>query len=318
MVHRDDTSRVRSEQHPFRPLVVRVDRRLRHLPPWALYLICLLLILLLGWADYHTGVEASFSVFYLAPICLVAWYDRSRVCYLFAILGACVWDYSNVLAGEVLSQPFFYIWNGVVRLIFFSITSNLLQSLRRMLEAEQELARKDFLTGLLNSRAFRDCLERERARALCKQKPLTLAFLDLDHFKQVNDELGHAEGDRVLTLVAQTLKAELRSGDTIARMGGDEFALLLPDCGPAQAPLVGEKLLKALRQMSATQGWPVGASVGMVVCDLPDLPSELLLKQADQLMYRVKEKGRNQALVASCREGVPLSVADGPVSMEKR
>lgn len=282
-------------------MMVWFDRIFRRLATWQIHIFSVAFISFLGLIDYQTGVEVSFSVFYLLPISIVAWYIKNRSCYGYSVLAAVVWDTSNVLAGEVLSLPIFYIWNGTVRLAFFLTVSSLLQQLRALLDRERELSRRDYRTGLLNARAFGEALQAEHSRSARKERPLGLAFIDLDRFKKVNDEMGHAEGDRVLVEVARTLEAHLRRSDTIARMGGDEFAVILPECSLGDAGLVAEKLVDCLRQLSLRESWPVTASVGVVVNEAPATSDDLaaLVRSSDHLMYRVKERGRDSFLVES-------------------
>lgn len=284
--------------------MIYLDRVLRKLKPLQVHLLCSLAILGLGYLDYETGVEASFSVFYLLPISVMAWYVNSYACYLYSVMAAIVWDYSNVLAGEVLSLPAFYIWNGSVRLAFFLTVSSLLRQLRDLLRREREFSRRDYRTGLWNARAFKEHLAMEHLRALRHEQPFSLAFLDLDHFKAVNDTMGHEEGDRVLLQVAETLKAGLRRSDIIARLGGDEFVVILPDCGLEAAKQVAEKIVHSIREMSQKHDWPVTASVGVLVHSSPQRDDNLkdLLRLSDELMYRVKQKGRDSFIVATSAE----------------
>lgn len=285
-------------------MIVFFDRVLSKLSSSQIHLLCTLAILGLGFLDYHTGVEASFSVFYLLPISVMAWYVRSFACYIYSIVAAVVWDYSNVLAGEVLSHPAFYLWNGTVRLAFFLTVSSLLRQLREQLAREREFSRRDYRTGLWNARAFKEALAVEHVRALRQNEPFSLAFLDLDHFKSVNDTRGHEEGDRVLAYVADTLTSSLRRSDVIARLGGDEFVIILPGCDGEAASQVGDKLVKSIRRMSQDNDWPVTASVGVLVHSSPQRGDDLkaLLRLSDDLMYRVKQQGRDSYVVAGSAE----------------
>ena len=280
-------------------MIEQFDRYFRGRKPWQIHIFCVGFILLLGWFDYATGFEASSSVFYLLPVSLSAWYLQGNACYFYSIFAAMVWDSANFLAGESYSHPAFFVWNGIVRAIFFVTTATLLQRLRGLLTRERKMSRIDHLTGLSNTRAFHEALNNEHARSIRSEQSLGVAVLDLDKFKKVNDQMGHAEGDRVLVSVAKTLKSQLRRTDTIARIGGDEFAVLLPHCGLDDARNVAEKLLSSLRELSQERAWPVGVSIGVVVLEHPSLSDKLdeLLKHSDRLMYRVKEQGRNNFLV---------------------
>ena len=119
---------------------------------------------------------------------------------------------------------------------------------RKRLENQlQEIADRDALTGLFSRRRFQEELEREVSRARRHGRPGALLLLDLDGFKQVNDTLGHAAGDELLTRIGEALRSILRDSDVLARIGGDEFALILPDTDVAAARVVGEKLIEAVR-----------------------------------------------------------------------
>ncbi|QLI80966.1 GGDEF domain-containing protein [Chitinibacter fontanus] len=167
-----------------------------------------------------------------------------------------------------------------------------------MLEhANKELARlatQDPLTGLYNRRAF----ETEAAKAIYTadrhQRPCSVLFLDIDHFKSINDQFGHAIGDEVLQKTAEKIITLLRCSDLVARWGGEEFVLLLPDTPLEQALVVGEKILDAIRslQLFNTQ-IQITISGGLVERQL-NTPLEHTLQQADMLLYQAKQSGRNR------------------------
>jgi diguanylate cyclase (GGDEF)-like protein len=183
------------------------------------------------------------------------------------------------------------------------------QKLRLALENEAELARLDPLTRLANRRAFFELLEAERSRTIRYGRPLTLVYLDLDAFKQVNDSMGHAVGDELLKTVANTLRTSLRASDTVARVGGDEFSLLLPESGLGTAEVVLRKLQSRLLTAMHEQHWPVTFSMGAVTfLRLPESCDEML-HAADQLMYEVKTHGKNGIAVETYRPAAnPLAI----------
>ena len=117
-----------------------------------------------------------------------------------------------------------------------------------------ELARTDFLTGASNARAFYDQAQMEMSRLQRSGQPLSIAYIDLDNFKKVNDTRGHNEGDRVLKTVVETLKQTLRGGDFIARLGGDEFAVLLPSTNDEQSRALMKRLHAILLKASDDLG----------------------------------------------------------------
>lgn len=174
-------------------------------------------------------------------------------------------------------------------------------SLLRSAEQErlQFLAGHDSLTGVANRASFRARLAGALAAG---ERDLAVAFCDLDQFKPVNDRHGHEAGDAVLVEAAARLRAALRSGDQIARMGGDEFTILLHNVShPAAAALLSERLLEAMRRPFAVRGEAVdiGLSVGVVLVDDVDSPTaDGILARADAALYEVKRAGGGRAIVA--------------------
>ena len=163
----------------------------------------------------------------------------------------------------------------------------------------------DSLTGLANRPAFEDLLARSTERAATE--PFCAMFIDLDHFKLVNDTGGHAAGDALLRDVAQTLAAQVRQADTVARLGGDEFAILLGRCPLAQALEIGEKLRSAVadyRLLLEGQTFSVSASIGLVAVDANYSNIADVLRAADVACYAAKERGRNAVAVFDASLGL--------------
>ena len=174
---------------------------------------------------------------------------------------------------------------------------------RRLAEdAVRVQAWHDALTGLPNRVLLMDRLEQALKQAAREGRRMALLFLDLDHFKVVNDSMGHAAGDELLKQAANRLATLLRKGDTVARMGGDEFCVLLLDAAvEGDALLVGQKIVAALHQPFPVLGQEVhiGTSIGIAFYPDHDSEPERLLKLADMAMYRAKQNGRNQVAVYS-------------------
>ncbi len=165
-------------------------------------------------------------------------------------------------------------------------------------EAElTRIAQYDALTGVPNRRLLGDRMKLALARARRQRHTLAVCMLDLDGFKAVNDDLGHAVGDELLVTVAQRLGQALREGDTLARLGGDEFVLLLADLThPEQSHQVLDRVLHSVAQPLSFQGQTVSvtASVGVTLFPADDADADTLLRHADQAMYEAKQSGRNR------------------------
>ena len=184
-------------------------------------------------------------------------------------------------------------WNAAMRLGIFLLACGLIAYLKKTLDQERELARTDSVTGTANARSFMENLKRELERSRRNGQPFTLAYLDLDNFKEINDRLGHDAGDGVLRAVAEAVARDLRASDLVARLGGDEFAVLLPETGEAAADEVLGRLRERVLSSMSGGGWPVTPSIGAVTFwRLPESADEAL-RLADEVMYAVKRAGKN-------------------------
>ncbi|KRC17599.1 sensor domain-containing diguanylate cyclase [Acidovorax sp. Root217] len=176
-----------------------------------------------------------------------------------------------------------------------AVNQQLVEQIQRVDELNmklEELATTDPLTGLRNRRAFDSHLEQELAIVQRRGTPLSLLMLDVDHFKRVNDTLGHDGGDRVLQAIAGHLKACARTVDVVARVGGEEFAVILPSTGEAGAHEVGERMRQAVEN-GPWDEMPVTISVGVAtLVDGED--AERIYGRADAALYAAKQAGRNR------------------------
>ncbi len=174
-------------------------------------------------------------------------------------------------------------------------------------------ATTDPLTGLANHRAFHERLRQEVARARRHDRPLTVVVFDLDHFKHVNDLHGHQEGDRVLSLVGQRLAAAARSGEMMARIGGEEFGWILPETSADGGLAAAERARTAVSRDAAPTGEPLSVSAG--VCDLVEgRDADGLVRLADQALYWAKDHGRDLA----CRYSPQIAPAlEAPARAER-
>lgn len=181
-----------------------------------------------------------------------------------------------------------------------SVLGDLRGPLERALVYENlyDQARKDALTGLVNRRVFMERAEQERIKADRYGCPLALACLDLDYFKAINDSLGHGEGDVVLKKVSQTFLAMVRDADLLARTGGDEFALILPNTTLANAGLLMTRICAKVRELNivASASTVLGVSIGLAQWEKADDLAHWWEK-ADAALYRAKAGGRSQVAV---------------------
>jgi len=219
----------------------------------------------------------------------------------------------NPAHSELSTHPGLYLYMLIGTSTVFAIFGLLIgRQEGRLLEANQrleELAITDPLTGLHNVGYFHARLAEEHAEAERTGRPLAVAILDLDHFKRVNDEHGHLVGDDVLVNTARAIRSVTRQGETEARLGGEEFGLLLPDSTGAEALEVAERVRRAIGATSTPlagdgkRDLRITASAGVAsTSEFPGATIEELLVAADEALYRSKAEGRNRARVANPHE----------------
>jgi len=169
--------------------------------------------------------------------------------------------------------------------------------LSALLALERESSSKDQLTGLPNRRAF--YAQFSAIIGLCGRlkQPVTLAYIDLDNFKEVNDQLGHKQGDDVLLDAARIFKQNVRASDIVGRFGGDEFAVLLPNCDQNSARNLLAKVGGCVKDEMSKNHLNVTASIGAITFSANNCEIEDILHKADQVMYKVKNSGKNSVLV---------------------
>lgn len=203
---------------------------------------------------------------------------------------------------DMAQRPLLYLYGFGGTLIVFGVFGAMVGSREDLLEA---MALRDSLTGLFNVRYFKLRLDEELAASQRHQTPLSYVLLDIDHFKQVNDSYGHPVGDHVLRTIGQLIQSELREGEMAARIGGEEFALLLPHTNAEQAGVGAERIRTAIahtvirmekhrKQLSVT----VSAGVACTV-DQAGYDRERLYQHADCALYQAKSQGRNRTVIAT-------------------
>lgn len=252
-------------------------------------------ILLIGVGDYFaTNAYLEFSVFFLLPIAFVTWFVSRRAGFFASLMTGAVILGVNLSSSIYLKSSEIAYWNALLWSGFFCMITVIIADLKVLHYRERELARVDSLTGAATRLAFYEFARDEVNRARRTNQPITLAYLDVDSFKEINDRNGHNLGDRVLHAVAQNIRASIRRTDMIARMGGDEFAILLPNASREAGNRLLQKVFNVLTLAMNQRGWPVTFSVGAVTfLNAPD-SVEHMLENADEAMYSVKQSGKNR------------------------
>ncbi|MBN1824503.1 MAG: GGDEF domain-containing protein [Endomicrobiales bacterium] len=254
---------------------------------------------LFGLLDFYTTPDIAPSVFYALPVAFTAWY--ASVYHGFFISVICVVsEYSvHTIWPRYYENPVMLYWNLTAELMFFFVISYIVSTLGKTLDSEKSLARTDPLTGTANTRYFYELADIEIKRAQRTKKPLTIAFIDIDNFKVINDTYGHTEGDRLLKKISETIKGSIRAIDILSRIGGDEFVLVFPDTDFERAKQVLTRLKKDVDDIVASLGLPATLSVGAASCSGLACSVDSLIKVADNLMYSVKATGKNNLKVTS-------------------
>jgi diguanylate cyclase (GGDEF)-like protein len=208
---------------------------------------------------------------------------------------------SRTLSGELLLPRLFEIqfFLGLLALTVLLATAAFTAAVARTSERQRTLARRETLTGCFNRRAFYELFEREADRSRRLGEGLSLLFIDLDHFKAVNDRHGHAAGDRILQQLAMRLQGVVRETDLIFRWGGEEFVVLLPHTSPDAAGALAERVRLAVAERAfpgAENHRPARLTVSVGTAGATEFPTtpDVLVTAADQACYRAKRGGRNR------------------------
>ena len=253
----------------------------------------LLLTLAIYSANVATPGPVKLGLFYLVPVLYVTWNEGAPWGVVYTLLGMALrirvemTQAGSPLPILLLNQVSFGVVAGITIFAFLHIRRN-----ERLL---RDLATHDQLTRVLNARAFTERLADELRRVQRYHRPLALLYLDLDDFKVVNDTHGHQTGDAVLRLVAEAIRHAVRQADVVGRMGGDEFAVLMPETESALATAAADRLAAGLR--SVLNGSPaVTASIGVVSPITQETDTDTIMRRADQAMYEAKKTGKNRVV----------------------
>lgn len=259
------------------------------------YVLCVIVIILLGGLRTATDAELAFASLAMVPVLVMAWVGGKWAGITMAFLAAVMWNVADIYTDRTFSAHWIPWLNGFIRFLTYGFVVLLVLQVRLQYAREREHATRDALTGLLNRRSFVTAADAEVDRATRYGSHFTVVFLDLDNFKALNDTQGHAIGDVALRATAMALVDATRSTDIVARMGGDEFAVIFPEVDSDAADVAAHKLFDKVNQALA-QYTPVGVSIGVAWFDVPNGSLSMMLKAADDLMYAVKADGKNNLL----------------------
>jgi len=265
-----------------------VDWTLKH--PKITLLLSGLLAAFIGIADYVTGYGLSFAAFYLLPVVLVTWTLGRDVGLRMAIACAIIGASADFTAGRSAAHAF---WELTTNGMIFGVIILVFGKLQKALEQAQRMARHDPLTGLANRSAFYEQVAGELVRCQRYRHPFTIAYIDCDNFKAINDRLGHQTGDALLGTVASVLQRSVRTSDIVARLGGDEFIIGFVETGIDVALNTVQRMRQSLSDAMHQQHWPVTFSIGVAAFTSPPTSVDVLIQYADQLMYAAKQSGKN-------------------------
>jgi diguanylate cyclase (GGDEF)-like protein len=268
---------------------------LHKMPREILILIICALAAIIGSVDYITSFDISISLFYLAPILLAAWYIDRTAGVVLSITSAIIWFVTSATTIPSRGIPIWVlIWDAAILLGFFLVSAVLLTNLRHSLDREKKLARTDYLTGILNSRAFHEQANIEIARANRSQKPFTIAYFELVNFKEIFNRFGQAQAEKVLGFIGRELSRYLRVTDVIGRMGGEEFIILFSETDQQNATSVIARLYSMLTSEIHKKKWPILISMGVLTCNETAIELDRVLNEIDKMMYGARRIGKSQ------------------------
>jgi len=260
----------------------------------------ILALVLAGYADHALNGSVLYPVYFFALAATMIRLDH-RACLAAGLAAA--FEYLAILGVAGLQ----YGWSGphldpegqAVRLVLLGGMAALGVVVNRRMQAPHVLSANDSLTGVLNRRSFEERWDSELARARRYGRPISIAVLDIDYFKQFNDRHGHAAGDAALVAVARALRGRVRATDFVGRMGGEEFAVALPETGTSAALALAEGLRKAVSETPVVipgSRVPASVTISVGIASWPDHGEEItrLLDRADDRMYEAKLDGRDR------------------------
>ncbi|HVN32769.1 MAG TPA: GGDEF domain-containing protein [Thermoanaerobaculaceae bacterium] len=251
-----------------------------------------ILALLIGVAEYLTGQEVTFLIFYTLLIAAVGWRAGRSPALVVVAAASIGWVVSHAI-GLGRSDVPILLWSWLNRTFIFLVAA----VFSDLLSHQMVLAQTDPLTNLPNRRALLNRLKATLFRGARVRTSISLAYIDLDNFKAINDRFGHGVGDTVLQRIGETIRVTIRAGDLPARVGGDEFVVVFWRLPKKDSLRIARRLVRRITELGEQyQGADLGASIGVASFErLPDRP-EAMLEEADRALREAKKTGKGQVV----------------------
>lgn len=261
------------------------------------FVLALFAVLVFTAFDYVVGQHIDTSIFHLVPIAYVAFYGKRWQTITLVTLSELLYTGIEIIVLMHQSPLFAILWNSLARGILFMIIAIGAQKLGVSYQREAHFSNHDPLTGALNRRALERLLLEHMM--LTESWPLTIAYIDIDNFKQVNDRLSHAAGDALLSNTIRLLSFNARKGDRIGRLGGDEFMAIYPGANEAMAKTIVIRQRDAIHDYYQRKAFGTSLSIGVVTFHHSPADMMEMIRQADAAMYQAKNSGKSQIIYSS-------------------
>jgi len=265
---------------------------------WIVLVVSTLSVLVIASASWFTLVtyDVDVEALVVVAVAAVAWVYSRRIALVFASFAVVVATTSCAVAGG--HSPIQVAVEATTHVTEFWSVALLVSLLATTMAERTHDAHFDSLTELVNAKRFREFVDLELARAKRYAHPTTVGFVDIDNFKRINDKYGHRTGDEALQHLATVMRQRVRSTDTVGRLGGDEFGILMPETSEGEARVILDRVRMGVHELAAERSWPVAASIGgTTVAARSSVTSDEVLEHADRVMYGVKSGSGDDVMV---------------------
>lgn len=255
---------------------------------------CITFVCIITVVNNQLLTSVSLEPLLLLPVVIASWYGNlfTGLSVSFITALAILFSYDQALLALPTTDA---LYTALVYMFALCILSILIDNFSTVFRVEEAAAEHDHLTGLLNIRGLTSLIEEEIARTKRYRHPFTIAYIDIDNFKAINDLKGHCGGDIILCKLAKIITTSFRESDYVGRIGGDEFVCLLPETKQPDAKVVFDKLQKNLGRAFCNEDIVVTFSIGVVTFESAPSSTQTALALVDKVMYRVKKLNKNDA-----------------------